>query len=180
MCKGLASKGQGLIENPNEAWWMWSKLRTSRPKHPNSNIPDAPSHPQPLPGAAPLCLAAMGSGEEYWKFLLVPKNKYIKLLCSTSTETFHMGEEKGENNNKRQLITKIGWGHSSVVIPSRTKVLPSESQPPEQSQGAFCCSRSKDLLQIPKTPDSSQSCHLQEPSPGFSTVCTSLLTLKGF
>lgn len=153
VCKGLASKGQGLIENANEAWWMWSKLRTNRLKYPNSNIPDAPSHTQPLPGAAPFCLAAMGSGEEHWKFLLVPKHKYIKLPCSTSTETFHMGEEKGENNNKRQLITKIGWGQRSVVISSRTKALPSlQSSPKEHfaaAEARTCC-RHQNLLTAPK------------------------------
>lgn len=156
---------------------MWSKLRTNRPKHLNSNIPDAPSHSQPLPGAAPCCLAAVGSGEEYWEFLLAPKSKYIKLPCSTSTETFHMGEGKGENNNnKRQLITRIGWGHSSVVISSRTKKLspvsPRLQNSPKENFAAAearTCCRYQKLLTAPKAA-----------SLGSSSVCTSLLRLKGF
>lgn len=75
-------------------------------------------------------------------FISSKKNKYIKPPCSTSAETFHMGEETGANDNKRQLITSIGWGHSTMLISCTTKALPSECQPPEQPQGALlrsCC-----------------------------------------
>lgn len=75
------------------------------------------------------------------------------------------GKKKGANNNKRQLITSAGWGHSSVVISSTTKALPSEFSPKEHTAAGT------------KNSDSSQSCRLQEASPGFSTVCTLLLRL---
>lgn len=193
----LLQRSQGVqklcIKRPRAHWkcklhlvelqWIEDlQTQTSKLQHLRCTITHSPT-----PGAALCCLAALGSGEEYWKFLLVPKkHKYIKPLCSTSTETFHMGEEKGENNNnKRQLIIYIGWGHSSVVISSRTKALLNESQPPEQSQGAHCCSRSKEPAantknswELPKLPFAGGQSWLRHIPAGAERFLNTLMTLN--
>lgn len=130
-----------------------------RPKH--TNIPDAPSHTQLLLGVAPCCLAAAGSGEEYFQVLLIPNTKYIKPCGSTNTEAWHSG--RGGNMKAKKAadyLKRLGACQCGYLQQNNSS--PTEPQPPAQSHGACYCSWSKDLLQIWKTPDGSQSCCLQE------------------
>lgn len=143
-----------LVGNANYTWLIWSKLRTNRSQHSKSQ--DAPSYTQTLLGVAPHCLAAVGSEEEYFQFLLGLSKQYITPPVSTNTENVHT-EKKKKKKIKRQLIAEVGWGNASMGISSRTKALPSQPQPP-----AHYCSRSEDLLHISETPDGSQSRCLRE------------------
>lgn len=111
--------------NANDAWLIWSKLRTNRPKH--SNIPDAPSQAQPLLGAALHCLAAVGSGEEYFKFLLGPKNKYITPPGSTDTETLHTGGKKRRKKKKKAADGLHGLGEGQPGYPQQNKSSPQQA-----------------------------------------------------
>lgn len=164
-----------LVENANDARLIWSKLRTNSPEH--SNIPDAPSHTQPLLGVAPYCLAAVGSGEEYCKFLLVPKNKYIKLPGSTNTELKHYIQ--GGKKKKEKKILKKAADHLNRLgecqrgyLQQNQKLSPAspslQHSPKERvaaAEARTCC-RYQKLLTAPK------AAVCRRPIFGFDAVCT--------